>query len=112
MIIRFLSEAFGTTNTRGACFGWNSEKSENWPFRGLFWLSKDLFEEEFRGVTEPDAQALYEIRNHLEHKYLKVHEMMRSQPADSAWTDRLAYSVERQDFVAKTLRVLRLSRAG
>jgi hypothetical protein len=86
-------------------------QSENWPFRGLFWLSKDLFEEEFRDVTEPDAQALYEIRNHLEHKYLKVHEMMRPQP-DPAWADRLAYSIERQDFIAKTLRVLRLVRAS
>lgn len=90
--------------------------SENWPFRGLFWLSKDLFDEDLREVTEPDAQALYEIRNHLEHKYLKVHEMPLAktvhQRSDAMWTDRLAYSVSRRDFEAKTLRLLKLSRAG
>src|SRR5690606_18980409 len=53
----------------------------NWPLRGLFWLSKDVFEEEFRAVTEPDAEALNEIRNHLEHKYLQLHEDW----AASAW---------------------------
>jgi len=93
------------------------EQSENWPFRGLFWLSKDLFEEDFRAVTEPDAQALFEIRNHLEHKYLKVHETIVPQSGDAespalGRTDRLAYSVQRRDFEAKTLRLLRLSRAG
>src|SRR5690606_29707282 len=29
----------------------------NWPLRGLFWLSKDIFEEDFARVTEPDAEA-------------------------------------------------------
>jgi len=92
------------------------EQSENWPFRGLFWLSKDLFDEEFRAITEPDAQALYEIRNHLEHKYLKIHEMFvptaDRESSDSWLTDRLAYSVRREDLKAKTLRLLKLSRAG
>ena len=39
------------------------EAYENWPFRGLYWLSKDLFELGFRDVAQPDADALYEIRN-------------------------------------------------
>ena len=52
------------------------EASENWPFRGLYWLSKDLFESGFREFTEPDAQALHEVRRHLEHRYLKVHDML------------------------------------
>src|SRR5262249_34479893 len=40
-------------------------------------LSKDLYQAEpgFQSAIEPDAQELNEIRNHLEHKYLKVHEM-------------------------------------
>lgn len=46
----------------------------NWPLRGLFWLSKDIFEDDFREVTEPDAQALYDLRNHLEHKFVSVHD--------------------------------------
>jgi tetratricopeptide (TPR) repeat protein len=91
------------------------EESKNQPLRGLRWLAKDLFEKDFEDVMEPDAEALYEIRNHLEHKYLKVHEMLIPQATgamSSAWIDRLAHSVERQDFEAKTLRLLRLARAG
>ena len=52
-------------------------QSENWLLRGLFWLSKDLFDERQKIVTDPDAQALHELRIHLEHRYVKVHETMR-----------------------------------
>jgi hypothetical protein len=87
---------------------------ENWPLRGLFWLSKDLFEEEFRDVMDPDAQALSDIRNHLEHKYLKVHDMLfpAQERGTFPWNDRLAYSVYRSDFEAKTMRLLKLARAA
>lgn len=93
------------------------EQSENWPLRGLFWLSKDLFEEDFRDVTEPDAQALHEIRNHLEHRYLKVHDVLFGPPGrelarSAALADTLACSVPRDDFEAKTLRLLKLARAA
>ena len=91
------------------------EKSQNWPFRGLYWLSKDLFDDSFCDVMEPDAQELHTIRNRLEHSYLKVHEMIVSPSGDASvdfWTDRLAYSVLRQDLETKTLRVLKLARAG
>lgn len=93
------------------------DQSENWPLRGLFWLAKDLFDKDFRDVTEPDAQALYDIRNQLEHRYLKVHEIYSPPPVnptavDSMWIDQLAYSIHREDFEAKTLRMLRHARAG
>ena len=92
------------------------DRSENWPLRGLYWLAKDLFDKDFHDVTEPDAQVLYAIRNQLEHRYLKVHEIY-SQPAnpttaDRMWIDSLAYSIQREDFEAKTLRILRQARAG
>jgi tetratricopeptide (TPR) repeat protein len=87
--------------------------SRNWPLRGLFWLSKDLFDPELEGTAEPDAQQLYVIRNCLEHSYLKVHEMLLpGRRNHDQWNDRLAYSVQRGDFERKTLRVLRLARAG
>ncbi len=93
------------------------EHSENWPLRGLFWLSKDLFEVDFRDVMEPDAQALHEIRNRLEHRYLKVHDVLfeslrERNLASSPWNDRLAFSIQRQDFEAKALRLLKLARAA
>jgi len=79
----------------------------NWPLRGLFWLSKDLFEDEFQSVTEPDSESLHEIRNHLEHKYLQLHQEMVAPDPQS-----LGYSIHTQDFVARTLRLLRLVRAA
>jgi hypothetical protein len=93
------------------------DRSENWPLRGLYWLAKDLFDKGFHDITEPDAQALYAIRNQLEHRYLKVHEIYSPPPAnptaaDRMWIDDLAYSIQREDFDAKTLRVLRHARAG
>lgn len=94
--------------------------ARNWSLRGLFWLGKDLYEDEpgFREAMEPDARELAEIRNHLEHKYLKLHEDfwrgLRSEPDDMAkvMTDTLAFSVYRDDFETKTLRLLKMARAG
>jgi hypothetical protein len=92
------------------------DSSANWPLPGLYWLAKDLFDKDFHDITEPDAQALCAIRNQLEHRYLKVHEIYTPPPdpaaSDTMSTDDLAYSVQREDFEAKTLRVLRHARAG
>jgi hypothetical protein len=86
--------------------------SQNWPLRGLFWLSKDIFDPELQETAEPDAQELYTIRNCLEHTYLKVHEMLVPRAGADIFHDRLAYSIQREDFYRKTFRVLRLARAG
>lgn len=88
----------------------------NAPLQGLFWLSKDLYEQEraFTEAIEPDAQQVAAIRHHLEHKYLKIHSMATPRPnnrdAASGMTDTLAYSIGRPDFEAKALRVLRMAR--
>lgn len=96
------------------------QQRQNWPLRGLFWLSKDLFEDKpgFRESIEPDAQELSEIRNHLEHKYLKLHEDLWSGPASDndevslALADTLAFSTYRREFEAKTLRLIKMARAA
>jgi tetratricopeptide (TPR) repeat protein len=81
----------------------------NWPLRGLFWLSKDLYDEGFMDSTEPEAAALNEIRNHLEHKYLQLHQ-------DFAMTNRapdeFCYRLSVSEFAPKTLRLLQLARAS
>jgi hypothetical protein len=87
-------------------------KRENWPWRGLYWLSKDFFDEDLGAVAEPDAQQLYRIRNRLEHSYLKLHEMGSGNPPGDLFHDRLAYSLGWDDFARKTLRVLNLARAA
>jgi hypothetical protein len=92
---------------------------ENLPLRGLFWLSKDLLEKdtELNETTEPDAETLSTIRNHLEHKYLKVHNwpwthQNYADPIHDTLRDSLAYSLTREDFEAKTLRLIKLARAS
>ena len=34
---------------------------------GLFWSGKDIFDPELEDVMKPQARALYDIRNQLEH---------------------------------------------
>ncbi|MEI9803513.1 MAG: LA2681 family HEPN domain-containing protein [Pseudolabrys sp.] len=86
---------------------------QNWPWRGLFWLSKDFIDAELRASAEPDAQELSLIRNCLEHRYLKIHEIEppKARKGD-LWHDRMAHSVQREEFNRKTLRLLKLSRAA
>jgi len=96
------------------------QQGQNWPLRGLFWLSKDLFEDKpgFKESIEPDAQELHDIRNHLEHKYLKLHEdLWPGSPSDNdeaslALADTLAFSICRREFEAKTLRLVKMTRAA
>jgi hypothetical protein len=96
------------------------QSSQNWPLRGLFWLSKDLYEdrEGFTDYIEPDARDLCVIRNHLEHKYLKLHDEFWSPPlasddsVDLSLRDTLAYSVHRGEFEFKALRLMKIARAG
>ena len=93
---------------------------ENLPLRGLFWLSKDIFEkrEGFRDSIEPDAQKLDGLRHHLEHKYLKLHDDLWSNAGSCSrdlppgLIDTLAHSLHLCDFEKKTLKVLKLARAA
>lgn len=91
------------------------QNRSNLPLRGLYWVSKDLFEDKqgFKDLVEPEAQNLYEIRNHIEHKYLKVHEFLiwnKNNSLHPSLVDDLAYSIERKDFERKTLFLLQLIR--
>ena len=85
----------------------------NWPLRGVFWLSKDIFEDDFQEVTEPDARSLYELRNHLEHKFVSVHDpFLRSiSPYFTESKKQGIFDLSVTDLIAKTLRQLKLARA-
>lgn len=92
---------------------------DNLPLRGLFWLSKDFYErkEGFLNSIEPDAKDLYDIRNHLEHKYLKLHlgywhKPDENDPFSKGLVDSLAFSLNRSDFEDKTLNLLKLARSA
>src|ERR1051326_7391936 len=87
---------------------------DNLPFRGLFWLAKDLFDEQYADVIEPEARDYYVIRNRLEHSCLRVHEdFAAAMPSDlEIFSNRLAYSITRDDLNAKTLKLFKLVRAA
>jgi hypothetical protein len=85
---------------------------ENWGLRGLYWLSKDFFETTFSDVTEPDARNINSDRNHLEHKYFKVHDDLFDLVPDPLFMDTLSRSIKRRDLEKKTLRLLKLARAA
>ncbi|MFZ3047171.1 MAG: LA2681 family HEPN domain-containing protein [Desulfatirhabdiaceae bacterium] len=84
-------------------------QSQNWPLKGLFWLSKDLYDNrpDFRKGLEFDAQALHSIRNHLEHKYL----MMETDPhgSENPFGSR---TISASDLANRGLRVLKMVRAA
>ncbi|KAB8198107.1 hypothetical protein FKV24_003790 [Lysobacter maris] len=87
--------------------------SKNWPLRGLYWLSKDLFEEGMKNSTDPDAREIADLRNHLEHRYFKIHEYsLPAHPRDSPSYDPVAYTISRTDFERRALRLLQLARSA
>jgi len=92
------------------------EGRENWPLRGLFWLSKDL--EYFTDMyveqsMDPGAKELRDTRNELEHGYLKLHDSMWAGPDDEArMQDELSTSLYRDDFEQQALKTLRKARAA
>lgn len=105
----------------------NFSSYQNLSLRGLFWLSKDLLEDSVEQspsdselpnlaeTMEPDAYALRTIRNHLEHKYLKVHDELwniSNKYSHSSFKDDMAYSLTRDSLEAKTLRLIKMARAG
>jgi hypothetical protein len=84
---------------------------ENRGLRALFWLAKDLYDRTpgFTDVLDPNAQDLADIRNHVEHKYLKLHLFG---PPSSEAAQALAFSLDRGDFERRTLRLVQLARAA
>ncbi|MFA5375497.1 MAG: LA2681 family HEPN domain-containing protein [Dehalococcoidia bacterium] len=84
------------------------DQNENWAFCALYWLAKDFFEKETDEVAEPEARGLSDIRNCLEHKYLRI---TLDEPAASPPND-LALMVSRHQFEAKALHLLALARSA
>ena len=89
---------------------------------GLFCLCKDLYERisSYKEVLIPYAQEIALIRNHIEHKYLKIHSVFWGPskpggPSDKIFDmlcDSLAYSVNRTEFEEKALRLLKIARSA
>lgn len=88
---------------------------QNLPLRGLYWMSRDLFDNRdgFNASAEPEALELQQIRNHIEHRYLKVHgDMWASSGQEDSFTDKLAVSISREELEAKAIRMLKFARSA
>lgn len=83
-------------------------QSDNWALRGLYWLSKDLYDKEFETTIEPQAKEIATIRNYMEHKSFKVVESFNQE-----WSKKTeTYEIDRDLFAEKTIKVIKLSRSA
>lgn len=80
-------------------------ESQNWPLRGLYYLSKDLFDDNFKDVSLPEAQQLADIRHKLEHRFLSL----QSYNSGTGSTESLTY-ITIDDFYEKTLKIMSIAR--
>ena len=76
----------------------------NWPLRGLYFLSKDLFDGDFEEVAEPDAVMLSQLRNQVEHRFLSLQHSVTEQETDT----HKFISID--EFEGKALRLLKMAR--
>jgi len=97
----------------------NFTNKNNLPLLGLFWISKDLFEEDnrYKEALEPDAKEWHTIRNYLEHKFLKLglpgQECSKFSYNFLGDVDKnLTHSIEIHDFERKSLKLLKTVRAA
>lgn len=88
---------------------------DNWPFQALYWLRKDFYGGPFNveDSIELIADDLSEIRNHLEHKYLKLHDTaITGDPPTGTYQDTLKFSISQSELEEAGIRMLKTARAG
>lgn len=85
--------------------------SKNIGLCGLYWLSKELHDDELILTTAADARELHAIRNALEHKYLKVQEGWAAPFIDNQVGD-YALTLGSHELEAKALRVMQMVRSA
>lgn len=89
------------------------ESSNNWPLRGLYWLSKELFDEQFKQTTAADARELHVIRNALEHTYLRVSEGWATPfVVGTSNASNFGIAIGSDELEAKAIRVMQIARSA
>lgn len=89
------------------------EAHDNLPLRGLFWLSKELFDDELKQTTSADARELHSIRNALEHTYLRVSEgWAKPYMINGASKNEFGISIGSDELEAKSIRVMQIARSA
>lgn len=76
----------------------------NLPLRGLYYLSKDLYDEDFRDVAEPHAAHLARLRQQIEHRFLSfLHYGEKESTETHQW-------ISTDDFRDRALHLLKMAR--
>lgn len=89
------------------------EESDNWPLRGLYWLSKELFDDQLKQTTAFDARELHAIRNALEHTYLRVYEGWAKPFMDEPDSSRyFGMNIGSDELESKTIRLMKIVRSA
>jgi LA2681-like HEPN len=89
------------------------KERENLPLRGLFWLSRDLFDDQIKKTTSADARELHAIRNALEHTYLRIQDgcLMPFTKSQNR-SDGFGISIDSDKLEAKAIRIMRIARSA
>jgi len=84
--------------------------SQNWPLRGLYWISKDLVEDDsdFSRSILPEAQEIATIRNFMEHKSFKIVDLRPTEIVDNG----LTYQIQRQELEQKVYTLMVMARSA
>ena len=89
------------------------EKCENLSLRGLFWLSKELFDDQLKQTTAADARELHSIRNALEHTYLRVNEgWAKPFIINGTISNNFGIAIGSDELEAKAMRVMQIARSA
>lgn len=89
------------------------EQRQNPPLRGLFWLSKELFDDQLKQTTAADARELHRIRNALEHAYLRVNEgWAKPLLIGAANNGGLGIAIGSDELEAKAIRIMQMARSA
>jgi hypothetical protein len=89
------------------------EKRDNLPLRGLFWLSKELFDDQLKQTTAADARELHAIRNALEHTYLRVTEgWAKPFTISETSSNGFGMAIGSDELEAKAIRVMQMARSA
>ncbi|MCI2260791.1 LA2681 family HEPN domain-containing protein [Xanthomonas indica] len=88
------------------------EASQNLWLQALYRLSLDIHNSDDQAVAAPDARDIRILRNHLEHKFVKVVDAKAGPHTPDILKDHLAYELDSQELDSKALRMLRTARSA
>lgn len=89
------------------------QMDQNWPLKGLYWLSKDIYYKNDARPPEPDAKQLNHIRNHISHKYLKVQHSCNSHSSyRKSNGHESTYPIDENELQEQTKKLLKLVRSA